>query len=171
MSEKAFDFEKFIAGMKPGTITVPIYAVDNRHAIAELQRLIEQADSEPSEPTRLGVPSKVATLAKQAKKLRDEMEASATNFTFKSLTSDSQNRFIAREDSDSLEAMCDQLAEQSVEPVLTSEQWQMVAAKIGAPQFNKLFNAATALTMSEVVTPDFSQATSEALNPRASDEN
>ena len=148
-----------------------MYAVDNRAEIADLEHQVERLEYEPDEPTRMGQPSKATRLAKQIKKLRDEMERSATKFTFKPLTSDVQNEFIRREDDGSLVAMCDQLAAQSVDPVLSSEQWQQVASKIGAPQFNKLFNAATALTLREVVTPDFSQATSAALSPRTSEEN
>lgn len=169
MPEKGFDFEAFIAGVTESTITVPVYAIDNREKIRALEAQIEQLQYEPQAPTRLGQVPKATALAKQVKKLRDEMESSATQFTFKALDPDVQNKFIGRDDDGSLAAMCEQLAAQSVEPKLDAAQWAQVAVKLGAPRFNPLYNAATQLTISEVRTPDFSPATSEALSPKESD--
>jgi hypothetical protein len=62
----------------------------------------------------------------------------------------------------------DQLAIQSVNPVLNRDQWKRLGAAVGAEQFGEFIRKANALATLKVVVPDFSPTISTSQDLRES---
>lgn len=184
MSTKPFDFDAFIAGIKPSERKIVVYPVDNRSEIALLEQQIDAESQVESSSARFGSKPRSVTLAQKVKKLREEMEKSALTFTFAPLHPDRVAHYVGGAEVDRVaegegavsaedamrEAKYEQLAEQSVEPKLTKDQWKIVAERLGAPRFADLVNGATEHTLMSVTLPPFSPSTLDALTPKDSDE-
>lgn len=166
MSEP-FDFEAFISGTQLARGTVGFYKTDHRPEIARLTREHDATPAAGGDEREVSAPSKRADLAARIVALRKEMEDSRVEFTIRTLTPD---EFRKMQDSGDEEPY-EQLAIQSVEPVLTSEQWRRLADKIGMSQFAQIVKDANDLVLSRVAVPDFSRSVSETLSPPASSEN
>jgi hypothetical protein len=161
MSEP-FDFEAFISGAKLAEDTFDLYLVNNGPAIARLEAQIEQA-SAGGDDRESSVPADVTALQQQIDALKAAMEKSRREFTLRTVTPDELEK-IAGEDTD----VYDQLAIQSVKPVLDRDQWKRVGAAAGATQFGAFVRKANGLATLEVVVPDFSPSTSTTHDLRES---
>lgn len=181
---KPFDFDAFIADIKPSECTVRVYAVDHRSEILNLEKQLDTERQVESAGVRFGAKPKSTQLAQRVKKLRDEMDKSAIEFRFKALHPDRLDHYvsaaeIARVDEgedavsadDAMrESKYEQLAEQAVYPPLDKEQWKATAEMLGAPRFAALVNAATQHTLESVTLPPFSPGTLATLAQKDSDE-
>lgn len=166
MSEP-FDFDAFIAGTQLARGTVSFFKVDHRPEIARLTREHDALPVDGGDDREVSATSPRQELATRIKVLRTEMEDSRVSLTIRTLTPDEFRKVMDAE----TEEPYDQLALQSVEPVLTSEQWRKLADKIGTAQFKVICDDANALILSKVAVPDFSPTVSQTLSPRASSEN
>lgn len=161
MSEP-FDFEAFISGAKLAEDTFDLYLVNNGPAIARLEAQIQQAN--PGADDREGsVAEDVTALQQQLAALKAAMERSKRSLTLRAVDSD-ELELIAGEGTD----VYDQLAIQSVKPVLNREQWKRLGKAAGAAQFGAFVRKANALATLEVVVPDFSQPISTSQDLRES---
>ena len=161
-----FDFDAFIAGTQLARGTVGFYRTDHRPEIARLTRQHDAMPLDGLDEREQSAPSPRKALAEKIAALRSEMEASRVELTIRTLTPDEFRKVMDAE----TEEPYDQLALQSVEPVLTSEQWRKLADKIGTAQFKAICDDANALILSKVAVPDFSPTVSETLSPRVSSE-
>ena len=161
MSEP-FDFEAFIAGSKLAEDTFTLYLVNHGPAIARLQAQIEQAKSSGDDRESTVSPD-VSHLEQQIARLTAEMQKSRREVTLRALTPDELER-QAKPEVD----VYDQLAIQSVKPVLDREQWRRLGAAVGAQQFGALIQKANRLAAAEVVVPDFSPNASTTPDQRES---
>lgn len=161
MSEP-FDFEAFIAGSKLAEDTFTLYLVNHGPAIARLQAQIEQAKSS-GDDRESTVPADVSHLERQIERLTAEMQKSKREVTLRAVTPD-EYEFITSDKSD----VYDQLAIQSVKPVLDHDQWKRLGAAAGVQQFGSFMRKANALATSEVVVPDFSPNASTTQDQRES---
>ena len=161
MSEP-FDFEAFIAGSKLAEDTFTLYLVNHGPAIARLQSQIDQAKSSGDDRESTVSPD-VSHLEEQIVRLTAEMQKSKREVTLRALTPDELDR-TAKPEVD----VYDQLAIQSVKPVLDREQWKRLGAAAGARQFSELIQKANRIATSEVVVPDFSPSVSTTPDQRES---
>lgn len=161
MSEP-FDFEAFIAGSKLAEDTFDLYLVNHGPAIARLQAQIDQAKSSGDDRESTVSPD-VSHLEQQITRLTAEMHKSRREVTLRALTPDEIDR-TAKPEVD----VYDQLAIQSVKPVLDRDQWKRLGAAAGATQFAGLIQKANALATLEMVVPDFSPNASTTPDQRES---
>ena len=159
-----FDFEAFISGARLAEDTFSLYFVDNGRKIAHLQEQIDAAKDGGDE--REASTGNTADLEAQVAALVDEMSNSRREFTLRAVTPDELKR-IGDDDTD----VYDQLATQSVKPVLTRDQWKRVGDAAGAKQFSTFVSKANALATNDVVMPDFSPSDSTSLDLRESSSN
>lgn len=162
MSEP-FDFEAFISGAKLAEDTFDLYLVNNGPAIARLEAQIERARDGGDDDRESSVPADVTALEQQVAALKAAMEKSKRELTLRAVDSD-ELEIIAGDGTD----VYDQLAIQSVNPVLNREQWKRLGKAAGAAQFGAFVRKANALATLEVVVPDFSQSTSTTHDLRES---
>lgn len=158
MSEP-FDFESFISGAKLAEDTFPLYLVNHGPAIERLRAEIEQAKSAGADDREASVTADVTALEQQAARLIAEMHKSRRDLTLRSLGYD---------ELDQIGDVYDQLAVQSVKPVLDRDQWKRLAAAAGAQQFSEFIRKANALATLQVVVPDFSPTISTSQDLRES---
>lgn len=163
MSEP-FDFDAFIKGTQLPRRVVSAFSVDHRDEIARLTAEHDALPDDGVDDREASVASPRAVLAARVKSLRDEMEASRVDFVIRTLT---PQEFKLVQDDDSLDVY-DQLATQSVEPVLTRDQWRQIGEAIGSGQWGAIVAAANELVLKRVAVPDFSRSVSQTLSPRVS---
>lgn len=158
-----FDFEAFIAGAQLPRRTVSFYAIDNTD---EINQLTAEHDSLPPEADdRVSSKSPRRRIAEKIKALREEMEASEQRLVIRALD---PNEFRDQGADDSIDIF-DQLAKQSVEPVLTADQWRAIAQRMSAGAWgSQVVAKANALVLGSVAVPDFSQSVLESLSPQES---
>lgn len=160
-----FEFEAFIAGAQLPRRTVTFFAVDHTDQIG---LLTEEHDRLPADDDgRVSSKSERAKIAKQIAALRDEMAASEQAIVIRCLTPDELTGLQDDKERD----VCHQLAQQSVDPVLTADQWRAIGEVIGAGQWGALVGQANALVVGRVAVPDFSRSVSQTLSPPESSEN
>jgi hypothetical protein len=150
-----FDFEAFISGAQLARGKVSFYLVDHSAEIEALRATKAPADERESggkDPSRLA-------------ELEAAMQASFREVEIRDLTPD---EFKAVREDGSETAVYDQLALQSVNPPLTAKQWHATGEVIGFAQFKQVVDAATALVLSKVAVPDFSQNASTTRSRRPS---
>ena len=162
MSEP-FDFESFISGAKLAEDTFPLYLVNHGPAIERLRAEIDQAKAGGADDREASVTADVTALEQQVARLTAEMQRSRRDLTLRSVTPDELEK-ISSDGTD----VYDQLAIQSVKPVLDRDQWKRLAAAAGAQQFSEFIRKANALATLQVVVPDFSPTTSTSQDLRES---
>jgi hypothetical protein len=162
MSEP-FDFEAFIAGSKLAEDTFALYLVNHGPAIERLRAEIEDVKAGGSDDREASASADVAALEQQVARLSAEMQKSRREVTLRSVTPDELEQ-IASDKTD----VYDQLAIQSVNPVLNRDQWKRLGAAVGAEQFGEFIRKANALATLKVVVPDFSPTISTSQDLRES---
>jgi len=161
MSEP-FDFEAFISGAKLAEDTFDLYLVNNGPAIDRLEAQIKQADT-GADDRESSVPADVTALKQQVAALKAAMEKSRGSFTLRAIGYDELDALAGTETD-----IYDQLAAQSVDPVLDRDQWKRLGSVAGAQQFSEFVQKANALATLKVVVPDFSQPISTSQDQRES---
>ncbi|KNX38104.1 hypothetical protein [Luteipulveratus halotolerans] len=172
----AFDFEAFLNGFEVDEETVTVFQINRTKEFTEAQAEADAAltwariaEAEGDDDAQKKHAAEARKHANRAKRLRDEMDASAVKFRIRAIDPDTWREFVNRSMANkSLDLRHEQLAVQVVEPKLTADQWREFGKRIGAGRFLDIYTAALDLTERSVVLPDFSPSTSEVLGRKGS---